>query len=110
MIFALDFLVLDYFEQKPVFFICTQSNNTIEQVVGVPVTLNGDLKNQFVETTVGFDTICKVKNFISQTMELHPSSCMYVVDHFSLHFLSNSLVLLGHLRTPQLHKCAYQGR
>lgn len=29
-------------------------------MVGVPVTLNGDLKNQFVETTVGFDTICKV--------------------------------------------------
>jgi pyrophosphate--fructose-6-phosphate 1-phosphotransferase len=29
-------------------------------VVGVPVTLNGDLKNQFVETNVGFDTICKV--------------------------------------------------
>ncbi|AQL03428.1 Pyrophosphate--fructose 6-phosphate 1-phosphotransferase subunit alpha [Zea mays] len=29
------------------------------KVVGVPVTLNGDLKNQFVETTVGFDTICK---------------------------------------------------
>jgi diphosphate-dependent phosphofructokinase len=22
--------------------------------------LNGDLKNQFVETTVGFDTVCKV--------------------------------------------------
>lgn len=32
----------------------------ISQVVGVPVTLNGDLKNQFVETNVGFDTICKV--------------------------------------------------
>lgn len=31
------------------------------QVVGVPVTLNGDLKNQFVETNVGFDTICKVR-------------------------------------------------
>lgn len=30
------------------------------QVVGVPVTTNGDLKNQFVETNVGFDTICKV--------------------------------------------------
>lgn len=29
-------------------------------MVGVPVTLNGDLKNQFVETNVGFDTICKV--------------------------------------------------
>ncbi|CAL5038346.1 unnamed protein product [Urochloa decumbens] len=32
------------------------------KVVGVPVTLNGDLKNEFVETTVGFDTICKVNS------------------------------------------------
>ncbi|KAK3129094.1 hypothetical protein QOZ80_6BG0471450 [Eleusine coracana subsp. coracana] len=32
------------------------------KIVGVPVTLNGDLKNQFVETTVGFDTICKVNS------------------------------------------------
>ncbi|GJR01119.1 pyrophosphate--fructose 6-phosphate 1-phosphotransferase subunit alpha [Tanacetum coccineum] len=30
------------------------------KVVGVPVTLNGDLKNQFVEANVGFDTICKL--------------------------------------------------
>lgn len=29
-------------------------------MVGVPVTLYGDLKNQFVEANVGFDTICKV--------------------------------------------------
>ncbi|KAK2988172.1 hypothetical protein RJ640_020654 [Escallonia rubra] len=32
------------------------------KVVGVPVTLNGDLKNQFVETDVGYDTICKVNS------------------------------------------------
>ncbi|KAL3734461.1 hypothetical protein ACJRO7_023763 [Eucalyptus globulus] len=32
------------------------------KVVGVPVTLNGDLKNPFVETDVGFDTICKVNS------------------------------------------------
>ncbi|KAI4321692.1 hypothetical protein MLD38_035042 [Melastoma candidum] len=32
------------------------------KVVGVPVTLNGDLKNQFVETNVGFDTIAKVNS------------------------------------------------
>ncbi|XP_021717796.1 pyrophosphate--fructose 6-phosphate 1-phosphotransferase subunit alpha [Chenopodium quinoa] len=32
------------------------------KVVGVPVTLNGDLKNQFVEADVGFDTICKVNS------------------------------------------------
>ncbi|KAG8377189.1 hypothetical protein BUALT_Bualt08G0002300 [Buddleja alternifolia] len=32
------------------------------KVVGIPVTLNGDLKNQFVEANVGFDTICKVNS------------------------------------------------
>ncbi|XP_010270592.1 PREDICTED: pyrophosphate--fructose 6-phosphate 1-phosphotransferase subunit alpha-like [Nelumbo nucifera] len=32
------------------------------KVVGVPVTLYGDLRNQFVETNVGFDTICKVNS------------------------------------------------
>ncbi|XP_021900763.1 pyrophosphate--fructose 6-phosphate 1-phosphotransferase subunit alpha isoform X2 [Carica papaya] len=32
------------------------------KVIGVPVTLNGDLKNQFVETNIGFDTICKVNS------------------------------------------------
>ncbi|CAO2817436.1 unnamed protein product [Amaranthus hypochondriacus] len=36
--------------------------NCPTKVVGVPVTLNGDLKNQFVETDVGFDTICKVNS------------------------------------------------
>lgn len=30
------------------------------QVIGVPATIDGDLKNQFVETDVGFDTTCKV--------------------------------------------------
>ncbi|KAI0512039.1 hypothetical protein KFK09_012674 [Dendrobium nobile] len=32
------------------------------KVVGIPVTLNGDLRNQFVEANVGFDTICKVNS------------------------------------------------
>ncbi|XP_073003347.1 pyrophosphate--fructose 6-phosphate 1-phosphotransferase subunit alpha-like [Typha latifolia] len=32
------------------------------KVVGVPVSLNGDLKNQFVETDVGFDTVCRVNS------------------------------------------------
>ncbi|GLT35302.1 hypothetical protein SLA2020_097690 [Shorea laevis] len=36
--------------------------NCPTKVVGVPVTLNGDLRNQFVETNVGFDTICKVNS------------------------------------------------
>ncbi|VAI27991.1 unnamed protein product [Triticum turgidum subsp. durum] len=36
--------------------------NCKTKVVGVPVSLNGDLKNQFVETTVGFDTVCKVNS------------------------------------------------
>eukprot|EP01018_Ginkgo_biloba_P036797 Gb_16045 [translate_table: standard] len=32
------------------------------KVVGVPVTLEGDLKNDFIETDVGFDTVCKVNS------------------------------------------------
>ncbi|KAL8195453.1 hypothetical protein R6Q57_025856 [Mikania cordata] len=32
------------------------------KVVGLPVTLNSDLKNQFVEANFGFDTICKVNS------------------------------------------------
>ena len=40
------------------------TNVFIEHVVGVPVSLNGDLNNQFVETTVGFDTVCKVTHWI----------------------------------------------
>ncbi|EEC84297.1 hypothetical protein OsI_30782 [Oryza sativa Indica Group] len=38
------------------------NHNCKTKVVGVPVSLNGDLKNQFVETTVGFDTVCKVNS------------------------------------------------
>ncbi|ONK58963.1 uncharacterized protein A4U43_C08F1530 [Asparagus officinalis] len=34
------------------------------KVIGVPVTFYGDLKNQFVEADVGFDTICKVNSQI----------------------------------------------
>ncbi|WVZ64266.1 hypothetical protein U9M48_013814 [Paspalum notatum var. saurae] len=37
-------------------------HNCKTKVIGVPVTLSGDLKNQFVETTVGFDTVCKVNS------------------------------------------------
>ncbi|KAM0935662.1 putative diphosphate--fructose-6-phosphate 1-phosphotransferase [Dioscorea sansibarensis] len=32
------------------------------KVIGVPVTSYGDLKNQFVEANVGFDTVCKVNS------------------------------------------------
>ncbi|XP_020249706.1 pyrophosphate--fructose 6-phosphate 1-phosphotransferase subunit alpha 2-like isoform X2 [Asparagus officinalis] len=35
-------------------------NKCSTKVIGVPVTFYGDLKNQFVEADVGFDTICKV--------------------------------------------------
>lgn len=48
-------------------------------MVGVPVTLNGDLKNQFVEANVGFDTICKVLVQLYQLYE-RKHSCK---DYFS---------------------------
>ncbi|XVE56306.1 hypothetical protein DITRI_Ditri03aG0228100 [Diplodiscus trichospermus] len=51
------------------------------KVVGVPVTLNGDLKNQFVETDVGFDTICKVNsqlisNVCTDALSAEKVSCL----------------------------------
>lgn len=36
--------------------------NCLTKVIGVPVTFYGDLKNQFVEANVGFDTVCKVNS------------------------------------------------
>ncbi|ONK55592.1 uncharacterized protein A4U43_UnF1260 [Asparagus officinalis] len=39
-------------------------NKCSTKVIGVPVTFYGDLKNQFVEADVGFDTICKVNSQI----------------------------------------------
>ncbi|KAI3723157.1 hypothetical protein L2E82_34550 [Cichorium intybus] len=44
------------------------------QVVGVPVTLNGDHKNQFVQPNVGFDTICKVNS------QLISNVCTYALS------------------------------
>lgn len=35
-------------------------NKTGVQVIGVPKTIDGDLKNEMIETSFGFDTACKV--------------------------------------------------
>jgi pyrophosphate--fructose-6-phosphate 1-phosphotransferase len=35
-------------------------NETGIQVIGVPKTIDGDLKNEMIETSFGFDTACKV--------------------------------------------------
>jgi diphosphate-dependent phosphofructokinase len=36
------------------------SNGCPTKVIGVPKTIDGDLKNEFVETPFGFDTACKI--------------------------------------------------
>ncbi|MDD4636156.1 MAG: diphosphate--fructose-6-phosphate 1-phosphotransferase [Bacteroidales bacterium] len=36
------------------------ANNTGVQVIGCPKTIDGDLKNEQIETSFGFDTACKV--------------------------------------------------
>lgn len=59
---------------------------TFEQVVGVPVTLNGDLKNQFVETTVGFDTICKVGT--AEMLNSHHYACSLCLYGDSIIFVA----------------------
>lgn len=61
-------------------------SHLFEQVVGVPVTLNGDLKNQFVETTVGFDTICKVGAAELTSLYLDSNACFVVKCFMVLHF------------------------
>lgn len=37
-----------------------KANNAGVQVIGVPKTIDGDLKNEWIETSFGFDTACKV--------------------------------------------------
>jgi pyrophosphate--fructose-6-phosphate 1-phosphotransferase len=37
-----------------------ESNHLKTKVIGVPKTIDGDLKNQFVEVSFGFDTACKI--------------------------------------------------
>ena len=37
-----------------------KKNNTGVQVIGCPKTIDGDLKNEMIETSFGFDTACKV--------------------------------------------------
>lgn len=37
-----------------------KQNNTGVQVIGCPKTIDGDLKNDMIETSFGFDTACKV--------------------------------------------------
>lgn len=37
-----------------------KKNNTGVQVIGVPKTIDGDLKNKYIETSFGFDTATKV--------------------------------------------------
>ena len=35
-------------------------NNFKTRVIGVPKTIDGDLKNEYILTSIGFDTACKV--------------------------------------------------
>ena len=37
-----------------------RAHNADVQVIGVPKTIDGDLKNEWIETSFGFDTACKV--------------------------------------------------
>ena len=37
-----------------------KANGVDVQVIGVPKTIDGDLKNEWIETSFGFDTACKV--------------------------------------------------
>ncbi|PKU63381.1 Pyrophosphate--fructose 6-phosphate 1-phosphotransferase subunit alpha [Dendrobium catenatum] len=68
-------------------------------VVGVPVTLNGDLRNQFVETDVGFDTICRVNS------QLISNICLDALSAEKYYYF---IRLMGHKASHVAVECALQ--
>ncbi|MCC8197282.1 MAG: diphosphate--fructose-6-phosphate 1-phosphotransferase [Tannerellaceae bacterium] len=46
-----------------------KANNTGIQVIGCPKTIDGDLKNEQIETSFGFDTACKVYSEVIGNIE-----------------------------------------
>ncbi|KAL8233125.1 hypothetical protein R6Q57_002903 [Mikania cordata] len=52
----------------------------LSKVVGLPVTLNSDLKNQFVEAIFGFDTICKVNSQLISSDALSAEKYYYFIQ------------------------------
>ena len=81
-------------------------------MIGVLVTLNGDLKNQFVETNVGFDTICKVlvilagehavvhgSTAVAASLDLYTYVCFSSISHslWNTHSLCVSLFVALYL-------------
>jgi len=51
-----------------------QSKNTPIQVIGCPKTIDGDLKNEVIETPFGFDTACKVYSELIGNIQRDASS------------------------------------
>ncbi|CAN6217226.1 unnamed protein product [Urochloa humidicola] len=74
-------------------------HNCKTKVIGVPVTLSGDLKNQFVETTVGFDTVCKVNS------QLISNVCLDAVSAGKYYFFVR---LMGGKASHVAFECALQ--
>ncbi|XP_028557151.1 pyrophosphate--fructose 6-phosphate 1-phosphotransferase subunit alpha-like isoform X1 [Dendrobium catenatum] len=73
--------------------------NCQTKVVGVPVTLNGDLRNQFVETDVGFDTICRVNS------QLISNICLDALSAEKYYYF---IRLMGHKASHVAVECALQ--
>ncbi|KAI3827556.1 hypothetical protein L1987_01633 [Smallanthus sonchifolius] len=69
------------------------------KVVRVPVTLNGDLKNQLVEANVGFDTICKVNS------QLINNVCTYALSAEKYYYFMR---LMGRKASHVAVECSLQ--
>ncbi|KAG0499152.1 hypothetical protein HPP92_003843 [Vanilla planifolia] len=69
------------------------------KVVGVPVTINGDLKNHFVETNVGFDTVCRVNS------QLIGNICLDALSAEKYYYF---IRLMGHKSSHIAVECALQ--
>lgn len=51
-----------------------KSNNIPIQVIGCPKTIDGDLKNEFIEASFGFDTACRVYSELIGNIERDANS------------------------------------
>jgi pyrophosphate--fructose-6-phosphate 1-phosphotransferase len=69
------------------------------QVIGCPKTIDGDLKNEMIETSFGFDTACKVYSELIGNIQRDASSAKKYW-HF-IRLMGRSLRIYIGMRTPK---------
>ena len=75
------------------------------QVIGVPKTIDGDLKNEWIETSFGFDTACKVYSEVIGNIQRDCNSAKKYYHFIKLMGRSASHIALECALEPQPNVC-----